>query len=223
MGRATRTPPDLLGCAIPMAQVLLYQGHAGRAQRVAEPEDIYDLTGWNDDRARGRLFRAEAASRLDDRATATRSLDDAARWVLHSGSMEHLCLYHLVRGRIARRAGDLDVAHLAVDEGLRVARHCGFWLYQIELLCEQAELQRAGFCDAGAVRLAREAFELASSPDCQFLWGAAGAGHLLGGALFACGRVADARATLEKTLAIRHHIGDFRAEHTEALLRSLPG
>jgi hypothetical protein len=223
MGRVTRTPPDLLGCAIPMAQVLLYQGRAGQAQRVAEPEDVYDMTGWNDDRARGRLFRAEAASRLDDRTTATRSLDDAARWVLHSGSMEHLCLYHLVRARIARRDGDFEVTQLAVEEGLRVARHCGFWLYQVELLCEQAELQLAGSCDTGAVRSAREAFDLASSPDCQFLWGGAEAGHLLGRALFACGRVAEARAALERTLAIRHHIEDSRAEQTEALLRSLPG
>jgi hypothetical protein len=181
------------------------------------------MTGWNDDRARGRLLRAEAASRLDDRATMTRSLDDAARWVLHSGSMEHLCLYHLVRGRIARRAGEIDVGQLALDEGLRVARHCGFSLYQVELLCEQAELQLAGSCDTAAVRSAREAFELARSADCQFLWGAAEAGHLLGRALFACGRVADARAALERTLAIRHHIGDLRAEHTEALLRSLRG
>ncbi len=224
MGRTIRTPPDLLGCAIPMAQVLLYQGRAGRALRVAESEDVYEMTGWNDDRSRGRLLRAEAASRMDDRESMTRSLDDAARWVLHSGSMEHLCLYHLVRARIARRAGDFDVGQLALDEGLRVARHCGFWLYQVELLCEQAERQLAGSADTAAVRSAREACELASSADCQFLWGFAEAGELLGRALLACGRVGDARAALEKTLATRLHIGDhLRVEQTEALMRSLPG
>jgi hypothetical protein len=224
MGRTTRTPPDLLGCTIPKAQILLYRGLADRAWLAAEPEDIYEMTGWNDDRARGRLLCAEAAGRLHNRAGATRSLDAAARWVLHSGSMEHLGLYHLVRGRFARRAGDLGVARLAVDEGLRVARHGGFRLYQVELLCEQAKIHLAGSCDTAAVRSAREAFELATSPDCQFLWGGAEAGHLLGRALVACGRVAEARATLERTLAIRLHIGDdSRAEQTEALLRSLPG
>ncbi len=163
-----------------MAQILLYQGRADRAWLAAESEDHYEMTGWEDNRARCRLYRAEAASRMDGRASLQEAFDKAARWVLHSGSMEHLCLYHLVRARIARRAGDLDVAQLAVDEGLRVARQCGFWLYQVELLCEQAERQLAGSCDTGAVRSAREAFELASSPDCQFLWGAAEAGHLLG-------------------------------------------
>jgi hypothetical protein len=109
-----------------------------------------------------------------------------------------------------------------VDEGLHVARQCGLRLYLVELLCEQAEQHLAGSGDTHAVRPAREAFELASSPDCQFLWGAAEAGHLLGRALSACGRVADARAALERTLAIRYHIDDPRTEQTLALLESLP-
>src|SRR5262249_7101982 len=107
MGRTTRTPAALLSCAIPMAQVLLYQGRADRAWLAAQPEDLYEMTGWNDDRARVRLYRAEAASRMAGGTSVRESLDQAARWVLHSGSMEHLCLYHLVRSRIARRAGDL--------------------------------------------------------------------------------------------------------------------
>ena len=160
---------------------------------------------------------------MDDRESMTQSLDAAAQWVLHSGSMEHLCLYHLVRARIAQRSGDFAAAGLAVDEGLHVARHCGFRLYHVELLCVQAELQLAGSYDTHAVRSAREAFELAASPDCLFLWGAAAAGHLLGQALLACGRGDDARTVLEATLSTRHRIGDSRAVLTEALLRSLPG
>ncbi len=159
---------------------------------------------------------------MDDRESMSQSLEAAARWVLHSGSMEHLCLYHLVRARIAQRSGDFDAARLAADEGLHVARHCGFRLYHVELLCVQAALQLSGSCDTNAVRSAREAFELASSADCLFLWGAAAAGHLLGQALSACGRADEARAALEATLSTRHRIGDSRAVLTEALLRSLP-
>ena len=70
MGRTTRLPADPLGCAIPRAQVLLYQGRAGRAWLAAEPEDIYEMTGWEDDRARCQLYRAEAACRMDDRRRA---------------------------------------------------------------------------------------------------------------------------------------------------------
>ena len=223
MGRTTRLPADPLGCAIPRAQVLLYQGRAGRAWIAAEPEDIYELTGWEDDRARCRLYRAEAACRMDDRESMSQSLEAAARWVLHSGSMEHLCLYHLVLRGSRSGPAISTAAGLAADEGLHVARHCGFRLYQVELLCVQAELQLSGSCDTHAVRSAREAFELASSRDCLFLWGAAAAGHLLGQALSACGRVDEARAVLEATLSTRHRIGDSRAVLTEALLRSMRG
>jgi hypothetical protein len=160
---------------------------------------------------------------MDDRPSMKQSLDGATRWVLHSGSMEHLCLYHLVRSRIAKRSGDFPGAERALDEGLHIARQCGFWLYHVELLCVRAELQLTGFRVSDAVRSAQEAFELATLSDCQFAWGAAEAGHLLGRALAARGRVAEARAALETTLAIRRRIGDFRAEQTEALLRSLPG
>src|SRR5262249_32926259 len=111
----------------------------------------------------------------------------------------------------------------ALDEGLHVARHCGFRLHEIELLCELAELELAGSRDTGAVRSARAAYELASAPDCQFAWGAAAAGHILGAALLSCGRHDDARAALEATLATRRSLSDLRAGQTEALLRSLPG
>jgi hypothetical protein len=223
MGRKERAPAAPLGCAIPTAQLLLYHGQAERAWLAAEPEGVYELTGWNDDRARGRLYVADACNRLGHGGHMARSLEDAARWVLHSGSMEHLCVYHLVRARIARRAGDASAARSAIDEGLHVARQCEFRLYQVELLCEQAELQLAGSCDTVAVRSARAAHELASSPDCLFVWGAAAAGHLLGVAMLACGRVEDARRTLEATLSTRRIIGDFRVEQTEALLRSIRG
>lgn len=222
MGWTQRVPFAPLGCAIPTAQLLLYHGHADRAWLSSESEEIHDLTGWNDDRSRCRLCGADAASRLDYGGSMARSLDDAARWVLHSGSMEHLVLYHLVRARIARRAGDDRSARAAIDEGLHVARHCGFRLHEVELLCERAELELAGASDANAVRSARAAQDLASASDCQFAWGAAAAGHILGGALLACGRVDDARAALEAALSTRRFLGDLRAEHTAALLRSIP-
>src|SRR5262249_57179487 len=92
------------------------------------------------DGSRCRLLRAEVACRMDDLANTRRLLDEAAGWVLHSGSVEHLCLYHLVRSRIAMKACDLHVAERAVDEGVHLARQCGLGLYHVELLCVQAEL-----------------------------------------------------------------------------------
>ena len=107
MGRTDKVSPTPLGCVVPRAQILLYQGRSAMAWLATEPEDVYEMIGWEDDRTRCQLYRAEAACRMDDTASMARSLDAATRWVLHSGSVEHLCLYHLVRARIAKKAGDV--------------------------------------------------------------------------------------------------------------------
>ena len=190
MGRTTRLPDQPLGCVVPRAQILLYQGRSAQAWLASEPEAVYEMIGWEDDRSRCQLFRAEAACRMDDSPSMVRALGAAARWVLHSGSVEHLCLYHLIRSRIAQKAGDVRAAQLAVDEGLHLARQSGLWLYHVELLCVQTELLLTGGQSAAlllggaqaadAVRSAREAVDLASLSSCQFAWGAAEAGHLLG-------------------------------------------
>src|SRR5262249_20946057 len=164
-------------------QLLIFLGRLDRARRSAVVEPFYKDIGWESDRARCRLIQAELARRQADRRRAYEGLYDAARWILHSGSVEHLCLLHLMRSRVARRGGDLVLARQALDEGLHLARHCGLGLYHVDLLCEQAELGLAEEEAAAAEASAREALRRASAAECQFLWGAAEAGHLLGQAL----------------------------------------
>ncbi len=196
MGQASQLPGDSLGCVIPRVQLLLYLGRTADAWLAAQqPEQIYEMAGWEDDRVRCQLYRADVASRLGELATAHSALDDATRWVLHSGSVEHLCVYHLVRCRVAMRSEDLAAAKSAVAEGLHLARRCGLGLYQIELLIARARLLMN---DAvAAEEAAREALRMAAAPECQFRWGAAEAGKLLGQALEAQGRVEEARNVLQ--------------------------
>jgi hypothetical protein len=130
-------------------------------------------------------------------------------------------LLHWVRSRAARGAGDNAAAQRAVDEGLHLAGQCGLGLYHVELLCEGAELclMRS---DAGAAEeMAREALRRASAAECQFMWGAAEAQHLLGQALARQQRGKEARAVLEEALELRWRLSDPRAEATEHLLTSL--
>src|SRR4029079_566124 len=121
--------------------------------------------------------------RIGDLERSSESLELAAGWVLHSGSVEHLCLYHMVRAQVAKRQGSVDAAECAIQEGLRLANQCGLGLYRIELLCLQAELLLDRSEADAAEASAREAVRMASAADCQFLWGAGEAGHLLGRAL----------------------------------------
>jgi hypothetical protein len=218
MGCSTRLPADALGCVIPRVQILLYLGRNAEAWLTTQPERLYEMIGWEDDRARCQLFRADVASQLGNTEGANQSLDAATGWALHAGSVEHLCVYHLVRARIAFRSQDLQSAQLAIEDGVHLARRCGLRLYLVELLSLRAELFLNESQPSAAEQVARESLALASAPDCQFQWGAAEAGHLLGHSLLAQARLVEARAALGDARALRFSLGDPRVVQTERLL-----
>jgi hypothetical protein len=221
MGQTRELPPDLLSCALPREQLLLYRGRLGCGPFATKVETLYHDMGWEGDRARQRLIQAEAARRQADLDGCRAHLDIATRWILHSGSVEHLCLWHLIRARLARDADDHSTAHRAVEEGLSLARRCGLGLYHVEFLCEQAE-QFLGAGDAAAAEpAARDAWRRAAAADCRFLWGAAQAGHLLGQALATRGDGGTAAVVLLEALDLRRRLCDPRAAQTERLLKRL--
>jgi hypothetical protein len=223
MGRTKNPPPDVLGCAIPRGQVLLYLGRLDAVRQAARVERLYQHIGWENDRAHCHLLLAEAARRQADRAACRRHLDVAAAWVLHAGSVEHLGLLHLFQARAARDGGEWEAAQQAVTEGLHLTRQSGLGLYHIELLCEQAKLCLARADAPAAANAAGAALERATAADCQFLWGAAAAGHLLGQALAAQQRLPEARPLLHEALTLRVRLGDPKCEETATLVERLFG
>jgi hypothetical protein len=223
MGQTADLPPSLLGCTVPRAGVLLYLGRNQQAEEAATLGTLYHDLGWEGDRVRCELLAAEAARRQGKEDRAREFLDSAAGWVLHSGSVEHLCLYHLVTARLALGDGDGEAAQRAVAEGAHLARRCGLGLVHVELLCAHTELILARGDAPAAERMAGEALWRASSVDCKFAWGEAEARHLLGQALAAQRRWREARSALEAALALRRRIGDPRAVQTEEVLRQLAG
>jgi hypothetical protein len=221
MGERFDLPPDLLGMAVPRAHLLLFLGRLRQAWQEPWLDRFYGDIGWEGDRARLRLLLAEVVRRLADPEGCRRELDAASAWVLRSGSVEHLCLWHLVRARAERDFGDLKAARRAADEGVHTASQCGLGLYHVLLLNARAEiLLRAD--DETAEHSAREALARASDPSCRFGWGESEAGHLLGQALAARWNFGEARAVLADTLALRRRIGDPGADRTAALLERLP-
>lgn len=211
MGRTTKPPPSLLGCAVPRAHILLYLGRLTQSRQIAELDSLYQLMGYEGERARCQLLAAEAARRQADAATCRDNLQAATGWILHSGSVEHLCLYHLLRARAATDTGQREDAQRAVNEGLHLARVLGLGLYHIELLCLQGEINLARGDAPAAERMASEALWRATADDCRFAWGEAEARHLLGKALTVQQRVREAKEALESALQLRQRIGDPRA------------
>jgi hypothetical protein len=220
MGKSQRLPPDPLGCVVPREHILLFVNRPfGNA--TALPRAFYDDAGWRADLARKQLFWAEFASQRGDHQSCRKFLEQASNWILHSGSVEHLCLLHLIQARVLKTTRDLPASLRAVAEGVQLARQCGLALYLVELLTEKAEILLAqGEADA-AESAAREAMELASGQQVQFLWGAALAGHVLGQALVQQGKMDAARKALHDVLTLRKRIGDPRTWQTEKLLNGL--
>jgi hypothetical protein len=222
MGTTSDLPPNFLGHAVPRTQLLIYLGRLDQARRSAGLERLYQEIGQEGERSRCHLLLAEVARRQADPALALQHLEAAARWILHSGSCEHLCQLHLIRARLARSTGDAEAARRDTEEGLHLAERADLGLYRIELLCERAEECLARGEGAPAERPAREALRHATAANCRFRWGAAEAGHLLGQALFSQGRVAEARHVLDEALRVRRELHDPRADQTARLVRLLP-
>lgn len=223
MGQTTDLPPSVLGCAVPRGHVLLLLGRFQAVRDAARLDVLYRDLGWEGDRARCQLLAAEAARRQADLAGARNHLAEATAWVLHSGSVEHLCLLHLVRARLAQQEGQREAAQQAVNEGLRLARQCGLGLYHIDLLCLHAEIILGRGDAPAAERMANEALWRATATDCGYAWGEAEARHLLGEALAAQQKTAEARAALDLALGLRGRLNDPRAEETERLRDRLSG
>jgi tetratricopeptide (TPR) repeat protein len=223
MGQTDKLPRHVLGCAVPRVQLLLYLGRLSMGRESALLEGLYREIGWESDRARCLLLLAEACRCRSDEAQAHHCLVEASRWILHSGSVEHLCLYHLTRARLLRTAAEHKAAQRALAEGLHLAERSALGLYHVELLCERAELLLAQGDAAGAEQAARDALERARDPKCAFAWGEAEAGHLLGQALIQGGRHAKARKILTKTRDLRRALGHPGVNLTERALARLTG
>jgi hypothetical protein len=221
MGESREPPPDVLSLALPRDQLLLYLGRLQVERHSAALTAVYGEFGRGGDRAQHQLIQAEVAMRETDPDACRRHLGDAARWILHAGSVEHLCYMHLIQTRAARSTADHEAAERAVDAGLQLARRCGLRLYHIELLCERAELLLCRGDTTAAEESAKDALERALAPDCRFAWGAAAAHHLLGTILAARGDREGAVTALRLALERRRRLGDPQSAVTEKLLRDM--
>src|SRR5262249_31111375 len=125
MGSTTVLPPECLAGVVPLALLRLYRGELHQGGRSADLAALYHGIGWEGEHAGCQLIHAEAARRGSDLARSLARVGAVEKWVLNSGSVEHLSLLHLERARLARTIGDGELAQRNVDAGLRLARQCG--------------------------------------------------------------------------------------------------
>ena len=154
------------------------------------------------------LILAEIATESDDLTAAYGLLHEAHEWAIQHNAKEPLCWSALVRGKIALSAlgnprsasAETSLASIALvlEEGLRIARDCGYGLYHIDLLLVRAQLALHEGRAADAERDIQVALDegvhpppdsgypellAANDPECLYAWGIVEGRHLRGEAL----------------------------------------
>jgi hypothetical protein len=143
---ALDVPFDLgWGEALVNADLPLIKGDLASARAWAS----LDLKKFNEglphmpEKVRTRLVLAEVERREGHTDTALANLEHEVPWILRSGSVEHLCLYHLIRSRALTDRGDYEPADSESREGLMLAQQCGLGLAQVDFLNLRARLALA--------------------------------------------------------------------------------
>ena len=201
-----------------LARLDQYEEATRLAQRNIEILDA----GWGPDNHNipwCRLILADLTRQRGDIPAARESLHRAHDWALARGAKELLCWSALVRGRIAltelRRvrcadqsdgadtpngphSGPYNEARTAIEDGLRIARDCGYGIHHIDLLTLRTQVGLHQGRAADAERDARIALtegvhppkgsglpELlaATDPECGYAWGEGDTRHVLAEAL----------------------------------------
>jgi tetratricopeptide (TPR) repeat protein len=138
------------------------------------------VNGWLRDTALCDVLLADL-TRKEDPANATQSLEQAMVWGISTGDQETLVWANLVKSRLARDQNEYNQAAQTVEEGLRIARACGYGLYHIDLVVEQGRLALSQRDATAAERYAHLALHGdperhpallgALHPECRYFWG----------------------------------------------------
>lgn len=173
-------------------------GRHNEAQRLTEAnrEILRQIVGPNNfQEPPCNLILADLAPRSDVESACS-FYDPAHNWALARDSKETLCWAALIKARIelaedrSQKSGvstePLQTAQDALTEGLKLARDCGFGIYHIDLLLEQAHLHllqgqpQAALADlrlalddglSASDQTGQPALLAALDPDCGYAWG----------------------------------------------------
>jgi tetratricopeptide (TPR) repeat protein len=173
-----------------------------------------------DDLVRNQLVMAEVLRRRGQLKQSEELLTEASEWVLRAGSEEHLCLMHLLRGRLGLSANNLTAARSSLVEANQVAEDCGFSVLQALVANDLAKLSMAQGDMESALERCDRAIEACDEPRFSFAWGKVQLQKTKTDILLRLSRVEEAIATLEMLSRKQLSLGDPEAsDSTRTLMR----
>jgi tetratricopeptide (TPR) repeat protein len=136
--------------------------------------------------------------------------------------MQGIIEAHLLTARHLLAHGDTQAALGEAETGLLHAVSCGYGLLRIELLVALARIRLTWPDPLKAIQAAREALDLATHPDCGYVWGEADAAQVWGEAYFANREFELARRAFTRALEVRKRIQHPKVAETEQWLDRTP-
>jgi hypothetical protein len=207
--------PDFPLCS---AYMYLLKGATLEAERLAA-HDI-EVSLYQDDVVRNQLVLVDSARRRGSLDQASERLEAITLWVLNSGSQEHLAMLSLLRARLSLDLGKPRSALYSIEEGLQVARDCGYRLIGLELLLEEARVRLVEKTPESAIHAAEAAMRLATHPDIRFFWGELNAAAALAEAHVLMGMYDEARRFFAQFQTLHRRTRELRFQDVERRLAS---
>jgi tetratricopeptide (TPR) repeat protein len=184
---------------------------------------------------RANVLIAELAHRTNRASEAEEALDSVKEWASKAYDQEMVVALNLVSSQLALQQADISRSQRSIEEGLRVAKECGYSIYWIDLKVAEGyanlflnKIEDAKQC----VRFALEGRSQtkgwvrqlgATQGECNYPWGAGDALHLLGEICSREGKPKEALDALIEAHSIRARISDIELENTQRLISALRG
>ena len=160
---------------------------------------VFEVAESNPDIVKSNLLLSELSASAGDLARAEPLCRSTSDWALQRDAQETLCWSALVRAKIELAKGSHTIeARAAIEEGLRIARDCGYGILHIDLLLVRAQAALHEGRPDDAIRDVAIALDegrrprpesglptllAATDPECGYAWGIAEGRHLRGEAL----------------------------------------
>jgi len=125
------------------------------------------------------LFEAELLRINNNHNSAWQKLKSAEARVVQSGSIEHLCLLHLIKAKLHLDKDEVANSEYEIFEGLELSTSARYRILKIDFLNEQARLYLSKNAPNKFIETIKSAIDLSTDSSCKYFWGALKAADLM--------------------------------------------
>jgi len=125
------------------------------------------------------LFEAELLRINNNYNLSWEKLTSAEAQIIQSGSVEHLCLIHLLKTKLYLDKGEVSNSEYDIFSGLELSNNAKYKILKIDILNEQARFYLSINSQNKFKETIKCILELSTNKSCKYFWGALKAANLM--------------------------------------------